>query len=246
MVRKSEKCLVIEAVSQTASFRIPEFHNYHKTLPLPPATTVVGLVGAVLGLSYQDAQQFFSDNFIKIGIYGKSGGFFKDIWKALSSKAGTRDTIIRKEYHFQNQYVFVFISDEYTIYSLQKAFRNPVYPTVIGSSDSLLKIINVDLLKDFVIVDTHRVQNCILLGDQTNHVKIDLDDLEYGKTYRYTRLNAPQVYNLPNAFVFEKYGVRKIKEKKEVTFIGMPVKSELAIPSLKYTDKVIPVFEHVP
>lgn len=78
--------LVIEAVSITASFRIPEYHNFHKSLPLPPVTTLVGLVGAVLGLSYNNAQLYFSDRSIRIGIQGVSEGHYHDLWKALSSK----------------------------------------------------------------------------------------------------------------------------------------------------------------
>jgi len=238
--------LVIEAVSVSASFRIPEYHNFHKSLPLPPVTTLVGLTGATLGLSYSDAQQYFTDRSIKIGIHGVSEGHYHDLWKALSSKPNNRDTIIQKEYHYLNRYIFVFVSDKDTIQQLYTAFRNPCYPTVMGSSDSLLKIINAELIDNPTIEDNDRFENCLLVGNYIDEVKIDLDDLVVGKEYRYTPLSAPQVYNLPYSFVFSEDGVRKIKTRKEITFIGMKVKSKNLIPVLKYKGVSIPTFDHCP
>jgi CRISPR-associated protein Cas5t len=238
--------LVIEAVSVTASFRIPEYHNFHKSLPLPPVTTLVGLTGAALGLSYSDAQQYFTDRSIKIGIYGVSEGHYHDLWKALSSKPKNRDTIIQKEYHYLNRYSFVFVSDKDTIQQLYTAFRNPHYPTVMGSSDSLLKIINAELIESPAIMEDNRFENCLLVGNYMDAVKIDLDNLVVGKEYRYTPLSAPQVYTLPHSFVFTEDGARKIKTRKEITFIGMRVKSESLFPVLKYKDVSIPIFDHCP
>jgi CRISPR-associated protein Cas5t len=245
-MENTKNALIVNAVSETASFRIPEFHNYHKTLPLPPVTTIVGLVGAVLGLSDKDAQHFFSSRQIEIGIYGRSLGHFTDLWKALSSKTSSRDTVIQKEYHYGNKYYFVFLADEKTITQLNSAFQNPVYPTVIGCSDSLLKIVTVDMIKNPEISQTIRLENCLLLGDYINSIQLDLDNLEVGKTYRYTPMTAPQVYNLPIGFDFQVDGVRKIKERKEMTFIGMQVKSTIAFTSIIYKDVTIPLFEHMP
>lgn len=238
--------LVIEAVSVTASFRIPEYHNFHKSLPLPPVTTLVGLTGAALGLPYNDAQQYFMDRSIKIGIHGISKGHYRDFWKALSSKHDKRDTTIIKEYHYLNRYVFVFVSDKDTIRQLHIAFQNPHYPTVMGSSDSLLKIVSAELIENPTITDNNRFENCLLVGNYINEVKIDLDNLVVGKEYRYTPLSAPQVYNLPHSFIFTEDGARKIKTRKEITFIGMKVKSENLIPVLKYKDISIPIFDHCP
>ncbi|MBC8185752.1 CRISPR-associated protein Cas5 [candidate division KSB1 bacterium] len=243
---KNENALILETVSETASFRIPEFHNYHKSLPLPPVTTIVGLVGAALGLSNEDAQSFFSNRTIKMGIYGQSRGHYTDLWKAMSSKKGVRDTVIKKEFHYRNKYKFVFISDDKTIGELELAFKNPSYPTVIGSSDSLLKIVKVVKEKNPAIFQTNRFENCVLMGDYLNSIQIDLDKLELGKTYQYTPITAPQVYNLPIGFDFQSDGVRKIKKRAEMTFIGMIVKSEKSLPAIKYKNSIIPVFDHCP
>lgn len=52
---------VIEIRSVTASFRNPEFQNFHKSFRLPPPTTLIGLAGAALGLSPKSAQDFLKN-----------------------------------------------------------------------------------------------------------------------------------------------------------------------------------------
>ena len=96
------------------------------------------------------------------------------------------------------------------------------------------------------ISQTFRLENCLLLGDHINSIQLDLDNLAVGKTYRYTPMTAPQVYNLPIRFDFQPDGVRKIKERKEMTFIGMRVNSTFPFPAIKYKDAMIPLFEHSP
>lgn len=240
------KVLVLEAVSETASFRIPEFHNFHKSLPLPPITTIVGLVGAALGLDNEKAQQFFSGRNISVGINGTSKGHFTDVWKALSSKKSNRDTVIYKEYHYGNKYYFVFLSNEETITELQTAFLSPVYPTVMGGSDSLLKITKINLLDESNVIQTGLFENCLLIGDYLSSIQIDIDNLQIGKTYKYTPFSAPQVFNLPISFDFQENGVRKVRAKKEITFVGMPVKSKVLFDAVKFKEIIIPVFKHKP
>ena len=241
-----KKALVLEAVSETASFRIPEFHNYHKSLPLPPVTTIVGLAGAALGFDNEHGQEYFSERNIFIGINGVSKGHFTDVWKALSSKKNNRDTVIQKEYNYGNRYYFVFLSNEETINELQSAFQSPVYPTVMGSSDSLLKVVKINLIDEPDLIETYYVENCVLQGNYQESIQINLDNMQVGKTYKYTPFSAPRVYNLPIGFDFQENGVRKIRGKKEMTFVGMQVKSENHFDTLQFNEMNIPLFEHKP
>lgn len=102
------------------------------------------------------------------------------------------------------------------------------------------------LIENPVIIEDNRFENCLLVGNYVDEVKIDLDNLVVGKEYRYTPLSAPQVYNLPYSFIFTEEGARKIKTRKEVTFIGMKVKSKSLIPVLRYKEISIPIFNHCP
>jgi len=130
--------LILKIWTQTASFRIPEFQNFHKSFLLPPPTTVVGLAGAALGLSPKSSQDFFDESSIKIGVFGKSDGFAKDLWKYNDFKVGS---VIKREIYFFNQYVVVFASENSeTIENLGSSFKNPKYALTFGTSDALAKI----------------------------------------------------------------------------------------------------------
>jgi len=54
------------------SFRQPDFHTYHKTLPLPPKTTVAGMIGSALGISPEKVNdEWLKNNRFQMGIVGK-------------------------------------------------------------------------------------------------------------------------------------------------------------------------------
>ena len=66
--------------AETASFRVPETHTFHQTLPLPPRTTIVGVLGAAMGLEFMEAMSWVDKNEIWVGIRGKATGFMRDFW----------------------------------------------------------------------------------------------------------------------------------------------------------------------
>ncbi len=72
-------CL-IEMVSQTASFRDPDFQNFHRTLSLPAPTNIIGMVGAALGFVLL-MHKLFDENKIRLGIAGNAKAKAKDLWK---------------------------------------------------------------------------------------------------------------------------------------------------------------------
>ena len=245
-MEQKNKFLIVEAVSNTASFRIPEFHNYHKTLPLPPVTTVIGIVGAALGKNYEEAQKYFEISEFEIGIYGKSQGFMRDLWKAKKWKGSkpkkSERTIIQREYHFDNHFVFVFGNTENVINELKNGFEETVFALTIGNSDSLLKIVSLEILGIENKCKTLKLEHCILFGNYLNSLELDL---EMNKKYVFTPMNSPVCYNLPNSFIFSDNDIRKIKEKKEFTFIGNPVKStNKEFDAITFKDLIIPIFNH--
>jgi CRISPR-associated Cas5-like protein len=46
-----EPIVAIQVRASVASFRRPPGHNYQRTLPMPPPTTLLGITGAALGFS---------------------------------------------------------------------------------------------------------------------------------------------------------------------------------------------------
>ena len=73
--------VVIEAAAPVGSWRPPEALTYHRTLPLPPYTTLVGLLGAALGLGLLDAYRFVEEGGLRVGVGGWHEGELRDLWK---------------------------------------------------------------------------------------------------------------------------------------------------------------------
>ena len=239
------KYLVVEAISETASFRIPEFHNYHKTLSLPPFTTLVGIAGAALGLNYQKAQNYFKKNKFSLGVYGKSKGFMKDLWKAKSTKSKSGRTVIKREIYYNNYFIFVFGSDNDTINNIYNAFLEPVYALTAGSSDSLLKILPLHIMEKGSETKTKHIENCLLFGNYLDNLKLNLENLKVNKEYIFTPMNSPVSYNIPNSFVFYEDNIRKVKERKEYTFVVSPVISNIIeFNAIQFKEVKIPIFKH--
>ena len=94
----------LRGYAETASFRVAESHTFHQTLPLPPRTTAVGLLGAAMGLEFMEAMAWVERNEIHIGIHGKASGFMRDLWsfdKIKVDKGGVikiKDVLTR-EFH---------------------------------------------------------------------------------------------------------------------------------------------------
>jgi len=238
--------IVIEAISEVASYRIPEYHNYHKTLPLPPPTTIIGMVGAALGYSAAQAQSLFDETNPEIGIYGCFDGIFKDLWKYSSTKKGTESSILQREYLYNNVYCFVIGADYEITFMIKEALNNCKYPITAGNSDSLMKLVNCQILDDSNIIKTNEVEHCMIIGDYRKNLSISLDNLEPNKVYVFKAVFAPVTYNLPMAFNYDNYGIRQIRSRKDITFVHTRCElndTEL-LKALNYREKKIPLFNY--
>lgn len=162
---------IIDISTQTASFRDPEFQNFHRSLKLPPPTTIIGLVGAALGLSPYQAQEFFDSYSIRIGVYGVSMGKVRDLWKYNNRVSQmwlyhpNRDgsVILREILIFNRFYIAFACNNLETIKLLEDGFRSPVFSLSMGASDSIAKINRV--LSAIEVTYNNKVQYCLLEGD---------------------------------------------------------------------------------
>src|SRR4051794_4036593 len=95
---------VVEAVAPVASWRPPEALTYHRTLPLPPYTSLVGMLGAALGLVLSEAYRFVSEKGIRLGVGGWHEGQARDLWKyqklesIVEGKAIKTDVLLREHW----------------------------------------------------------------------------------------------------------------------------------------------------
>jgi len=211
-----------------ASFRIPETQTFHQTLPLPPITTLIGLMGAAIGLSYEDAYNFAIENRLFFGVTGTSNGSMKDLWNyrkftSKEKKFTPEDvaqrknySIVLKEYLYKcefNLYYGCTVSE--TMERIVTGFYYPHYPLSAGSSDDLLKVISVERFeKD--LGNSRQFRDTVIEGDLRGQYEVS-DDI-FNKPI-YDQIKSPRTFSLPVKFEFEGQ-VRKVKARRSYTFIG--------------------------
>ena len=239
------KNLVVEIFSQTASFRNPDFQNFHKSLDLPPPTTIVGLAGAALGLSPLQVQEFFEDNELKFGVYGLYSGKCSDTWKY---NKGIRDmrlynpekdgSIIQKEYLIHSRFIIAFSSESSEVISkLHEAFQNPKYALTMGNSDSLAFVKNIEF--DLPTVLSKEVENCLLQGDVIDSVmRLASEKMEFSIYHT----SEPLTYDLPVKFHYaDDYGKRTVSQVGTFSMIGKKMKLNYEVEGLTYKNLFVPL-----
>ena len=210
---------IIEIRSATASFRNPEFQNFHKSFHLPPPTTLIGLAGAALGLSPMAAQNFFNSNSVRAGITGKANGMSRDLWK-YNTLPGS--SVITREIYFDTHYWTAFgCQESKIIHQLKNAFENPVYALTMGTSDSLAKVVEVKIIEQES--ENNELENTLVEGDI---IEMMFNQALQGGEFSFGLNDTdPIAYQLPVRFNYDSdYGKRKVSDRKLFSFIGPKVK----------------------
>ncbi len=137
--------VVIEAAAPVGSWRPPEALTYHRTLPLPPYTTLVGLLGAALGMALPDAYRFVDEGGLRVGVGGWHEGELRDLWKfqKLGDKEVKADVLLRECWTDVRLAIVVETLEDKTATTIASAFTSPAYPLTAGPSDALLKAVAV-------------------------------------------------------------------------------------------------------
>lgn len=227
---------VVKLRSQTATFRNPEFFNYHKSFLVPPPTTLIGIAGAALGLSPKQAQAYFDQDIFEMGAYALTQGIANDLWKYNDFSAGS---IIQREIMFQNQFVIIYGSESQTkVLELEQAFNNPRYCLTMGSSDSLAKVEQVYTTTE--ISNSHTVSHCLLEGNVVDEV---INNAQNGLEFSIYSTSDPIAYQLPVQFNYTKdYGMRKVHKRKEFSFIGEEMLLNVEKKGIAVDNVFVPLF----
>jgi CRISPR-associated protein Cas5t len=238
----------ITAKAITASFRVPETHTFHQTLPLPPKTAIVGMIGAALGKRLDEAYDFVEQNNILVSVYGTHEGLMKDLWnyRKLSGKERKftpedikkrmQYSILIREFLYSNDFTFFFGAEKSEpLKQLQKSFEYPVYALTAGNSDDILKICNISEIKEIKPEKMSRFENTVIPGDLSKSCKhgIDLRQTPITET-----LYSPQVFLLPIKFEFHGEE-RHVIERKSFTFISTPVNLSTPIDGYNIDGKAV-------
>lgn len=237
------KYCIVHIKTQTASFRNPEFQNFHKSFVLPPPTTVIGLAGAALGLSPKEAQDFFDGKGFEMGIGGTSNGKAKDLWKyrtlTTDPKKGPTSVLVR-EFLFDNNFYFAFgNADENLITELKNAFDTPQYALTLGNSDSIAKVVKAEIIDN--LSEKAELSNCLLSGKA---IEQTLQKMSAGEAVDiFIEYRENMIYDLPIRFEYESnYGVRRVTQRAAFTFVGSRMLLAEKQLGISFSNQFLPLF----
>ena len=223
--------LIVPIRSQTASFRDPEFQNFHRSLPLPPPATCIGLAGAALGLSPASAQDFFTEGEWEIGIAGTSKGLATDLWKYNDFKVGS---ILIREILYGNRFVIVFGHDDaQRIDQLRQAFARPHFALSCGPSDSICRVDVQGLSTSEVGTQANSLVDCYVDGDI---VADTLSAVKEGGSASFSirTTSTPIAQDLPVRFDYEASGIRMLRERRLISYVQYPTKLPVPVAGIQY------------
>jgi len=149
------KFLRIKCSGCLNSFRQPDFHTYHKTLPLPPKTTVAGMIGSALGISPDSVNdEWLQNNRFQMGIVGKSNGKANDLWQIrkyeskqiAAYKKGSQLTpyktaVIVRELLYDSEFtLYLHFGNDADFELIFNSLYNPAWALSLGREDELILI----------------------------------------------------------------------------------------------------------
>lgn len=230
----------LKAFAPVASFRIPEAHIFQQTLPLPPITTLKGLIGAAAGFSFKEAMEFCEKNKLQFGVIGQHRGRAKDLWKYRKVKSGeVISAVLVREFLFDlDLEIFIAAEDKDTVEKIRNDFLNPVYPLCAGPSDCLMKVIDVSSVRDGTVEDANDFAYTVLPGDLTGLYEVDID---LKNVPLLQEIYVPRVFLLPTSFDFSGTE-RRVRERKHFTFVDVPVTLKKPVKALLLdNNKAVPL-----
>ena len=214
--------VVIEAAAPVGSWRPPEALTYHRTLPLPPYTTLVGLLGAALGLGLPDAYRFVDEGGVRVGVGGWHEGELRDLWKfqKLGDKEVKTDVLLRECWTDVRLALVVETPDVKTAVMIADAFRSPAFPLTAGPSDALLKAVAVRV-EDAQPIATRVLAHALIFREISPQYELheSLPEIPFHRAIR-----APAIERLPVGFAFEPDGRRRLLGRDLVSFVADAIK----------------------
>lgn len=186
------------------SFRDPNTHKIHRTFPLPPRTTLIGLAGAALGF-HEDTiwQELGCLKVAVVDISKKSdiGGTGKaeDLIRYKKYKDSIIETsILVRELLYKPEYIIYYVSDDGKhVDELYSAFQSPVYALSLGRDDEIISIKSVEKI-ELNTIDSGDFEETILpFNPNDEGFEIDMLGQKYFEPYSLATL--PSIFTVKNS-----------------------------------------------
>lgn len=212
--------LRIDIKSFTASFRNPQNMKIQDSVPFPPPTTIVGILGAAFGYEHFRALEEFSDLLLGIKVREKHGEGF-DLWaiKKTDKSRGTQKSIVKRQFFYMPGFsVYLGSENKPFLEKIAKALKKPVYPLSLGRDDELITEIGATLTETFEIPEGE-IENVVVKGRLSpQNIEVKLSEVA-------GEINKFQVFRLAKNFNLNKRtGARYPSGYNEYTFIDRKIK----------------------
>ena len=226
----------------TASFRDPGSQLYHSCLPLPPFSTLAGIAGAALGMSFESIIDYFRDQHIFAGVKGFSRGRGRDLWnyaKITSNSIVGKDILNREFLAYLEGKIFYASPNVEVINKMHHAFKSPIFCLTLGNSDDLFVNHSISPVIEVGLTETSAIQNCMIPADISGLYEFDWASIKIAPLN--VQLKAPQVFNLPVDYEFKGL-VRKGCQYQVFTYVPENIKFKKTIEVYSFDEETVPLF----
>jgi CRISPR-associated Cas5-like protein len=231
--------VIIDFSAPIACFRIPLHHNYHRSFPLPPPTTVIGILSATIGLQENDIHRWLTEAKPKLAIGGKNNGGGNELMTVRkvgaggAIKPGQFSTILLRELRVDlHCRLLVQCSTLEHDRALCGAVNSPRYPVSAGPAD-LLGIMRADFADELPVQPTDRLHHCIAPGSLWGKATVEAEAFKNSSLLE--TVAGPNSWNLPLAWQIGKKGERLPAAFSPFTFLTTSVKLQEPIACVQTT-----------
>lgn len=225
--------LKIKCLGSFNSYRQPDFHTYHKTLPLPPKTTVAGLIGSALGISPAEInEEWLLKEKFKMGVVGSNNGQANDLWqirkyeskqinayKSGKESAPYKTAVIVRELLYKSKItIYLTFDDDSNFEIVKRALNTPKWALSLGREDELIRIESIEDIDLNKETKQYILKETVVPGDigELNYKPIINADVS-GNLLK----AAPKTVQLPVSFITQKDSeVRQGNEYRKFTYVG--------------------------
>lgn len=158
---KSLHAFSFDMYSDMAHFRDIFTQSFFKTLPAPPRTTIIGILGAAMGLNESDTISLSNKLYVGSKILSMKG-YAKEITTAINQKSGGGRTPVMRSLVVNPSYrLYVGSEEKELIQQLHNAIRSPVFPLYLGISECLANTTNIEKARNIALTES-KVFRCTI------------------------------------------------------------------------------------
>jgi len=200
------------------SFRMHQAIKYQRTYLYPPKTTLIGLLGAALGLSEGELlKKDVYESVLASVVMENLSGTARDLWgiiKLKETKEHESAIVIRELLYYPQYWIYYTVKNGayLTILDMEKAFRDPAYALTLGRSDELILIdsIKIVCLKPAPMDAIYKMTAVPFDYKQERHRFEDIN------LTRPSVIKIPQVFKIPTSFELDEKRGARIPKKYEI------------------------------